>query len=242
MYRKIKNILCSRKDLSPFLIHLTKDVDNNNAESNLISILNDKKIKSSNNQLGTIKYYAGSNSDDLRKKLTGFVSLSETPIDEIHCLLDIEGRQKDLSEYGIILLKDEIKKENKINPTLYMNTYNDDLREVWENALNDIDKLSKNILEAINNLLDIVGLFESFGTIPNNEKVDFFWEREWRCIGDLSFDFEKNVFLGLCPFQKIDEFEKTWGIYFIDPKMNPRYFSNKIIKRKNELKIKHNIF
>jgi len=45
MLRLIENVLISRKDVSPFLVHLTRPAKNQNADDALKTILNEKILK-----------------------------------------------------------------------------------------------------------------------------------------------------------------------------------------------------
>ena len=51
-----------------------------------------------------------------------------------------------------------------------------------------------------------------------NNEIDFRWEREWRIKGDFKFNLE-DVAFGLCPENKLDEYNKlSQGKFpFIDP-------------------------
>lgn len=44
----VSNIIKLREDLSPYLVHLTRDFEGNEAKDNLISMLNSAKIEARN--------------------------------------------------------------------------------------------------------------------------------------------------------------------------------------------------
>jgi hypothetical protein len=74
------------------------------------------------------------------------------------------------------------------------------------------------------------------GATPQTATVDWRWEREWRypsVYGPLTFTPE-DVFIGLCPHERIEEFEgefgKTFGgLTFIDPTRTMEWYARKLI-------------
>lgn len=144
-----------RPDLSPYLIHLTKNTDDDNgsrAFDNLVSILQDGKIFGSSNA----SFIKGPN------KATCFMDI---PFVSLKYLLNEENTDKESPRYepfGIVVLKTTAY-DKGCRPVLYMS--DDELanlripeREKWR-----------------------VVRFE----LSHEECVSWVHEREWRCKGDL---------------------------------------------------------
>lgn len=251
MKRLIDDILHFRTDFSPFLVHLTRNKDGKTANNILKTILRDKVLKASNNPVSDAKFgtiTSSSDWDDLkRKKYFGAICFTETPLNEIHCLLEIEYRNIDLEPYGLVFSKDNLKKLG-VSPVFYLNNYKDDKDEV----IRKLCELLINTEEAAK----ILPLFANAGiqlTGPQVEKrtsiIDFMWEREWRypsVYGDLPIN-RNDVFIGLCPDNEIDDFENLsievygQGISFIDPSRNMKWYATKLIERRRDLGMKHSV-
>jgi hypothetical protein len=280
MNRSIEEINLIRKDLSPFLVHLTKDSSTNKAQENLTKILEEKEIKKGN-FYGLLGYCYGNDSypglskeewnkkhnketsrtkllNIIRKKYS-LISLTETPLDQIQCLIDIKDRQIELTQFGIVLLKDKIKMLPNIGPVCYLNTYNSKGREEIEKLREELYQLAftkKNIIYVkekkcnLHQLLNHIAFLDVFGKPLNPSRtgiIDFSWEREWRSLNNIKLEWTgdinlQNVFIGLCDNNDIGKFEKKFpNLPFIDPLMNLNYFSDKIGRRQKELNIKNTI-
>lgn len=241
MKRNIDEILSARKDLSPFLIHLTRNKNSNSAKDNLIEILDEKILNVGSSTVSSFKFVNSfPNIDETVIERLKTVSFSETPIEEIHCLLDIQGRATNLSQYGLIFLKNRIITKNRISPVLYVNTNNAAHKRAYKNFINELYDAA--IEHDLSSSIEFMAFFESFGENLRTEgTTDFYWEREWRSTHPVSFKYYE-IFLGLCPENEIRFFERRYPkIKFIDPKMNPRYFAKKISDRREQLSMPHNI-
>jgi hypothetical protein len=226
--RSIEDIIVkSRSDLSPFLVHLTRSHDEHKLVTNgldakgcLRSIIECKVILA-----GTQSIPEGAMSDarfaiprkelNQRKSCLEFVSFTEIPLPLIKHLFDIANRKINLEPYGLVFLKDNLKKRG-VSPVFYVN-----------NACGDKDPLVKALtmlpLEIASQILPLIAVFgqklQPVEASLQPGEQDFMWEREWRFPGDaLPFD-EPDVLVGLCPDNEIKEFEKLFpGVRFIDPK------------------------
>lgn len=168
------------------------------------------------------------------------VCFTETPIGEIHCLLDIRLRQIELEPYGLVFMKDRLA-DRGVSPVFYMN-----------NVAGDQDGVRHALASLINTnpasaerFLPLVTYFGKRITPPGfkaeEDAKDFRWEREWRypaARGPLEFD-ERDVFIGLCPANEIDEFEALLEpVKFIDPRLNTKWFASRLIdaRQRHDLK------
>lgn len=118
MSRNIDEVLLFREDISPFLVHLTRDTiyddQPKNAKENLINILKNMVLDPgdfiSQASYG-VEYHEFKNMPfEDKQKYFSSICFTETPINEIHCMLEIESRSKNLSEYGLVFLKDNLTK------------------------------------------------------------------------------------------------------------------------------------
>lgn len=278
--RKIDDILLFRNDISPFLVHLTKDTEKS-AKENLESILNDRKLK-----YGYVDEYKSKldtkigDEEDIKKgipklmsvanycydlyeltlkdaiKYFHAISFTETPLDQIHNLLNIGGRDVKLKPYGLVFIKEKL--ENKeVMPVWYINNINGNKQNILEKV---VQTLIKNNPDQAYKILPFITIFgKGFKRKSSQQKssqkdveVDFRWEREWRYVSDdFEFEFnEKDVFIGLCPKDDIKYFEKKFGdqykidekpLHFIDPLMNPRYFATKLVEARQRADLKYSV-
>ena len=260
--RKIQEILHFRKDLPPFLVHLTRTrnaVDPNHqmidpleeniptiehkAPDNLISIFDSKTLRQSKEHISSMRFAIDQKTKNSLGKLEEFfaaICVTETPLESIHCLIDIQGRQVNLEPFGVVFLKDKLKEKN-FHPALYFN--NSDKGHV-DPILQAIGKI---VLTDPCEAKEFFPLITTFGHMIGlgSGKHDFYWEREWRrpfCHGDFQFSLDEDVFCGLCPDGEISTFEKKYsGLPFIDPTRPLSWYAQKLIKRRKDLEIEHSV-
>lgn len=243
-YRDITKVLFFRNDISPFLVHLTRDWDSKHlAKDNLVNILTTHSLKYAS-QISDAKY--GMPSKTLSVTDSSYFSafsFTETPLGEIHNLMDIAGRYCNLKPYGLVFLKDKLKKKG-VSPVIYINNTNGDQDNTVRALCSLIDSYPS---EAVK-ILPYVAIYGKLLTPPGESlrtgDVDFTWEREWRyACGKHSFEFnEQDVFIGLCPHQEIEEFKAQFEwLEFIDPYRNIKWYSEKLLEVKEKLGLKHNL-
>lgn len=229
--RRIKDVLYFRQDIAPFLVHLTRERNNVSAATHLRTILRNMTLIPGDTILDA-QYGRDMNvMRDPRNnpELYTAICFTETPISEAHCLLEIQGRVCNLSRYGLIFLKENLRAQN-VSPVLYINNSNGDQDDIFY-ALNDI---SNNDVKR--KLLPLLAVFGRKVPLRGNTRSpgdpDFTWEREWRrprVYGNLRFR-QRDVFIGLCPEDEIQKFETEFPwLKFIDPKQNMKWFADKLI-------------
>jgi len=234
MKRKIENILETRSDISPFLIHLTRDSETKTAKKILENgIIIGQNLKAGKKGVSAATYTTKTRgySDKKRKDFFQAVCFTEAPISELHCFFDIEYRNIDLEPYGIVFLKDKLKRKG-VSPVFYINNYGDDISSIFSEFC---DCITTNY----NAAREILPLIASMGKKLNsasNTPMDFSWEREWRYPaykGHFGIEYA-DVFIGLCPHDEILYFESLfWEVHrksvpFIDPTRNIKYYADKL--------------
>jgi len=244
--RNIDDILHFRSDISPFLVHLTREHDELTAQQALKSIIEDRCLRCSLSDVSDVRFGVHySDVPDCLKK--GFFSAScftETPLNEIHSLLEIENRQKELAPYGLVFLKENLAQKG-VSPVLYINNKNADKDPVFA----AIASLAESHPEEA---LELLPLFAVYGKKlkgvgaghRSSGKNEFIWEREWRypyVKGNLEFT-KDDVFIGLCCHDDIEDYEELWPeIPFVDPTRNMKWYANKLLDSRKRLKIKDSV-
>lgn len=242
--RNIDEVLNFRSDISPFLVHLTRKTDaTDSAKETFKLILSDQELRCIN-QVSDARFgiYTSKMNPEEKLRFFGAVCFTETPLNEIHCLLEIENRAVELEPYGLVFLKDKLRNLG-VAPVLYLNNIMGDKQD----ALSALGTLARTHRNAAEELLPLISIFGKKVTSPGASSqtgsVDFLWEREWRyphSKGPLSFNIQDHVFIGLCPHEEIEYFENLGsGIEFVDPRRNMKWYAKKLIKarRNHDLKV-----
>jgi hypothetical protein len=249
MTRKIGNILNFRIDISPFLVHLTKTDDVSDAKAKLMSILDVRRLVRGCNAISAMRFAEGCNFSDqeIVKQYLSAICFTETPLSEIHTMLDIEGRRIDLQPYGLVFIKDRLKQKG-VSPVLYLNTYYQD-EEV--NKLIDllwkVRELNDEYKEYTKRLFPLISSFGlKLRREPNDESiVDFYWEREWRyCLSQVLTITKDDIFMGLCHENDIDDLEAKYSaleIKFMDPRKHVKWYADKLVRIRKEKDIQQSV-
>lgn len=202
---KITELLNRRTDLSTFVIHFTKK-GKASARRNLESILQDGQIKA-RNPMGLAKKM--DNPKGKTKQTQRVVCFTEVPLEHVYALVaNIEDRRVPLSPYGIGFGKMQMRRKGA-NPVWYVDITpgHDWLTKPVENMRDAADKAG-DFHES--DIARITPFIETMGTgtktTGDTYRVEFWWEREWRYVGDFAFSV-KEVALGLCPEKEIGHFQ-----------------------------------
>lgn len=250
MSRLIDDILIFRSDISPFLVHLTRDVENNGltrkAEDNLVNILQNMQLLPGEYLLdaknGWPKYWELPGQEQL--EFFNAICFTETPLNEIHCLLEIIGRQMNLKPFGIVfVVKDRLKSKN-ISPVFCVNNWQGNNSDIFH----ELCKISNtDVAKKILPLISVFGkkvIQPGYSQPMDDKDVDFYWEREWRrprIFGHFNF-VEEDVFIGLCPHEQIGFFENKFSwLKFVDPTRNMKWYADKLIDAKKRCDLKYSV-
>ena len=242
--REIQKILLFRNDISPFLVHLTRDTDKV-ARLNLESILDSKSLKYGPEPFSDAIYGFDPVNLTPAIKLNFFsaISFTETPLSEIHNLLDIAYRKIQLKPYGLVFFKPKLKAKG-VSPVIYVNNMNGDMDDVVRAMCGLVYTQSA----AAMRILPLVAVFGKFLRPIRGpyyeENIDFTWEREWRFVsGTNEFRFDHDdVFMGLCPHDEIPYFESRFSwLRFIDPKRNIKWYAEKLVEARKSSQLDYSV-
>lgn len=245
--REIEDILHFRGDISPFLAHLTRDIDGGfTARQALEQIIQTRSLICGSNEISDARFgmHTSDMGDEAKREMFSAICFTETPLSEVHCLLEIAYRNVDLAPYGLVFLKDRLAMKG-VSPVLYINNEKGDKDKVFQ-ALCSLRITQR---DTARRLLPLVSVFGEKIKSPSAHDrplgiVDFRWEREWRypfIEGPLDL-FEGDIFIGLCPDEDIEHFEALFpSIGFIDPKMSMKWYATKLIEARKRLDIKFSV-
>jgi len=240
--RTIDDILKFRSDIPPFLVHLTRDLDPTGAKERLHQILQERALRSGSTAISDARFGTYTNGWEVPKlvRYFGAVCFTETPLDEVHCLLDIQYRNVNLKPYGLVFLKEKLKAKS-VGPVFYFNNEYRDKSSIIRKLCELIDTDEESAARLLPMISNFGNKITPVGTVAQDGKVDFLWEREWRLASiyaPLTFEIP-DVFVGLCPDGEIAEFEDRYpGLGFIDPQRNIKWYATKLIAARQRVDLK----
>lgn len=244
--RSIDDILHFRHDISPFLVHLTRATKSCAADQILKTIIAEKQLRPGADAVSVARYggFTTNMPREERRKLFSAICFTETPLSEVHSLLEIENRRINLEPYGLVFLRERLQQRG-VAPVAYLNNEAGD-QDVVVRALFALRETEP---EAAYLLLPLLHLFGKKLRPPGANPrlggtIDWRWEREWRrpyVRGSLAFD-DDDVFVGLCPDDQISAFESSFDpVGFIDPRLNMKWYASKLIQARQRLHLKHSV-
>lgn len=203
---RIEDILARRTDLSTFLVHLTRTADGASAKERLKRILIDNEIKATSpfGHAVSVLRAAGVVADS--QKCACF---TETPLEHVFSLLgDIEGRACRFEPYGVAITKRQGRKRG-VNPVWYVDItpghgwLTVPLNTLIQEAIDDEERdFADSPIARITPFIEQMG--RSAGGMGAAYRKEFWWEREWRHVGDFRLPGRAIV---LCPEEERDEFK-----------------------------------
>jgi hypothetical protein len=243
--RNIDDILNFRADISPFLVHLTRDQNGQNARSVLEEIIQQRRLVSGTTSVSDARF--GINTMDMspqdKARLFAAICFTETPLSEVHSLLNISYRNINLAPYGLVFLKSALATRG-VSPVLYLNNIPGDKDQAVQNLV-----MAFHAQPGAEKILPLISIFGLKLMAPGVHvrppgDVNFTWEREWRypsTYGALGFT-DQDVFVGLCSDQDIPHFEALFpNIGFIDPVRNMKWYASKLIAARQRLNLKASV-
>jgi len=216
-----EQFLADKIDYSDFLVHLTRKSGQLTAQQILLKILANHSLKASRPYCVCIKNdLNGIENACLRRQLS-VVCFTETPLDHIKILFkNLKGRLHQPEPYGLVFTKKYIREQGG-NPVFYMtHTLAEPLRALFRKHKNQFDAEMRKLF-ALTSVCD--------------EDTDWHWEREWRFVGDLSFNYT-DIYCGLCPEDEIDVFRKRYKkVPFIDPRWGNKKLIDELVRKEPTL-------
>jgi hypothetical protein len=202
---KIEDLLHRRTDLSTFLVHLTRSYGGASARENLVSIAKHWTIEA-RNPLGPARDHEGVlGPAGVTQKVVCF---TETPLEHIWMMLEsIDGRGMQFQPYGLATTKAAGRWQG-CNPVWY----SDMTRLGVDWPLKQMGELVDRAMKAARTagghdakklqdepFLRIAPYFETMGPVGNYDRKEFWWEREWRHIGDYSITRPSTIVALIAP-------------------------------------------
>ncbi len=210
----IESLLNRRLDLSTFLVHFTRNQEDTSARDNLLNILSERRLNAVT-KLGKAK--------DREVPGQEVVCFTETPLEHSWTFAtDIQGRQIQLEPYGVVFTKIWARQRG-LNPVWYI-----DATPGHHWLVNHVDVLmNRAIAEQRYNdeIFQLTPFFEVMGTWQSS-RSEFWWEREWRKVGALTFAWDDLVsvlapetdHLGLRDDLRVRHPDSNVdGLHFLDP-------------------------
>ncbi|WP_430787139.1 abortive infection system antitoxin AbiGi family protein [Actinoplanes sp. G11-F43] len=250
----IEDLLHRRTDLSTFLIHLTRDSPEKGgptARENLLSILDEGLIEAR-----TAFGPAAHLEDELRPVVTQkVVCFTETPLEHTWMMLkDIKGRTVHFQPYGLAITKTTARKGG-CNPVWYshMALKKGQWKDFAITAINEMVRAAKARATGEDGAVDyeqlsaepvfkLTPFFEQMGYTSSTRK-EFWWEREWRHIGDYHLPQPRRIVAVLAPADDHDqlredlaEIDERWSRR---PLLDPRWGLERMIAAMAQISDEH---
>ena len=194
----IKEVLRERGDLSTFVVHLTRGDD---PRGNLESILTNTVVEARS-------CFGPKPSRDLAEKHPGTLleasqraaCFTETPLRFVRLMCeDIENRTMNFAPYGVAFTR-TFARSKGVNPVWYVDRHyrSDDpqpwrIVPVWDmiNSAVATNLPPEKLAELP--IFKLTPFIETMGRPKGGTRKEFWWEREWRKVGDLGFLPSKAV-------------------------------------------------
>jgi Putative abortive phage resistance protein AbiGi, antitoxin len=197
----IEDLLHRRSDLSTFLVHFTRDTDTppRSARDKLLCILRTRRLQARSSYGMGAELAARFPQVAATQKVVCF---TETPLEHAWMMCQqIEGRTVQFDGHGIAFTK-TFARRTGANPVWYLDItrghdwLTEPIRELLEQAVDDAtpedeaDPDPEWLVDAP--ILRLTPFVEQMGT-PAEIRKEFWWEREWRHVGDLRFTTDDIV-------------------------------------------------
>jgi hypothetical protein len=196
----IEELLHRRTDLSTFVVHFTRDQGRDgSARDNLLNILLTRCIEA-RNVYGMAKQLAERFSEVADTQRA--VCFTETPLEHAWMMnSEIDSRRIQFDGYGVAFTRTFARRRGA-NPVWYLDiTQGHDwltvpVRELLEEAERAATPPNATgpdpVRLAAAPILRLAPFLEQMGA-PAGTRKEFWWEREWRHVGDLSFNAQDIV-------------------------------------------------
>jgi hypothetical protein len=210
---EIEELLHRRSDLSTFLVHLTRASGTATARQNLVSMITGDQDEDGIAAIRTGSAYGPARDYDDRLGLVATqkaVCFTETPLEHIWMMLKhIERRTVHFEPWGLVTTKSAARAAG-CSPVWYTNKAATDwtthpirfVRQMIDDAVarsRDEDGAIVNELLQQEPIFRITPFVEDMGPSKEGVPKEFWWEREWRHVGDYSLQFPSRIVAILAP-------------------------------------------
>jgi hypothetical protein len=229
----IEELLHRRTDLSTFLVHFTRSHNHRSARDNLVSILRDRRIEARSvyGMAGSLVERCPALGDDQKT-----VCFTETPLEHAWMMCSpIEGRSIQFPGYGIAFTKTFARRRGA-NPVWYLDItprggrdwLTVPIDQLLDQAVQDATppRATTPDLEelAAAPILRLTPFIEQMGN-PSGRRKEFWWEREWRHVGDLTFGTD-DIVVVFAPEDEHDDLQEQLRRRPRAARMTPAIASN----------------
>lgn len=208
---KIEDLLHRRSDLSTLLVHLTRASGTMTARENLVSMIagDEEGVAAieARRPYGPARDY----DDHLGHIATQrVVCFTETPLEHIWMMLEhIERRKVHFDPWGLVTTK-AAAREAGCSPVWYANKAAKDwttnptkfVRQMIDDAVTrSLDKDGRIVDELLRQepVFRITPFVEDMGPSMDGVPKEFWWEREWRHVGDYPLQFPSRIVAVVAP-------------------------------------------
>lgn len=201
MSEQIEDLLHRRTDLSTFLVHLTRDSAGTSARERLLQILGGQCLRAGG-PFGMGKSLASRRPEIAHTQQV--VCFTETPLEHVwmQCR-EIENRQLQFQPYGLAVTR-TWGRINGVNPVWYVDITPTG-REWLTSPINMLVAVAEAGRQVVHRsgdwstpelehspILELLPFFEQMGK-PGETRKEFWWEREWRKVGDLEIEAWSDI-------------------------------------------------
>jgi hypothetical protein len=181
------------------LVHLTREYPPGvSARQNLKSILDSATIEARNPYglaVRRISNKTATSPADLECQQV--VCFTETPLEHVTLIAqEIKGRQYNFEPYGVVITK-QIARRIGVNPVWYLDT-----TPGHEWLVNPLEQIIDSAVAGgsfkDSAIARLAPFTDSMGTQANSRK-EFWWEREWRHVGNFDLIKTATNYLVICP-------------------------------------------
>lgn len=185
---RIEDLLHRRTDLSTFLVHFTRNKEQQTAMQRLLAIVSERRLRCGEPLGMAVKQArAHQNSQPDFFQSQRVVSFTETPLEHAWMMCEnIETRDIHFKPWGIAFTKTWGRSKG-INPVWYLDISARGIEWVTE-PINRIVTSAVKAGDYQHDIFKLTPYIEQMGPTSIGRK-EFWWEREWRLAGrDLRFD------------------------------------------------------
>jgi hypothetical protein len=198
----IRQVLSRRSDLSTFLVHLTREYpEGTSPKENLKSILIGETVEARNPYGAAVYQLNRSKVDSASLDTQKVVCFTETPLEHVQLISEpISGRNFRFGPYVIAITK-RVARQRAVNPVRYLditpghNWLTMPLNSMVNDAINKGDFKASDVAR-------LTPFIEQMGPLSSGSRKEFWWEREWRHVGDFRL---ASRFIVICPEKDFSE-------------------------------------